>query len=129
MAIFNNLPYTDLHELNLDWILKTLKKLNDEWEELKAYVTNSLADMGNDINEIQNWIAQFDENTFKQWIVEQVNLYLTAGVYFGLTNDGYFVAYIPQSWNMLQFGTTGLDSFPDVPVDYGHLTLSLKEGT
>ena len=26
MALFENFPYTNLHELNLDWIIETLKK-------------------------------------------------------------------------------------------------------
>ena len=44
-------------------------------------------------------------------------------VYFGLTDTGYFVAYIPESWNDIIFGTSGLDDFP-AGVDYGHLTLT-----
>lgn len=29
MALFENFPYTNLHQLNLDWIVKTLKQLKD----------------------------------------------------------------------------------------------------
>ena len=31
MALWNNFPYTNTHELNLDWILEELKKLTEEW--------------------------------------------------------------------------------------------------
>lgn len=31
MSIFNEFPYTNFHELNLDWILKTVKDLVNEW--------------------------------------------------------------------------------------------------
>ena len=44
-------------------------------------------------------------------------------VFFGLTDTGHFVAYIPDSWDNIIFGTTGLDDFP-IGVDYGHLTIS-----
>ena len=30
MALFENFPYTNLHELNLDWLIKELNKLKDE---------------------------------------------------------------------------------------------------
>lgn len=58
MAIFNEFPQTNFHDMNLDWILKTVKDLTDTWlsysenwnrwredtdaamEELKDFVTN-----------------------------------------------------------------------------------------
>ena len=57
MAIFNNYPYTDFHEMNLDWVLKTLKEMDARIDELKAeilreaieateeYVDDKLADV------------------------------------------------------------------------------------
>lgn len=44
-------------------------------------------------------------------------------VFFGLTEDGHFAAYIPENWDEITFGTSGLDDFP-AGIDYGHLTLS-----
>ena len=38
MAIFENLPFTNLHELNLDWIIKKLKQLEDQYPELAKAV-------------------------------------------------------------------------------------------
>lgn len=47
-------------------------------------------------------------------------------VFFGLTDDGHFVAYIPDSWSDITFNTTDYDiiltAHPEV--DYGHLILS-----
>ena len=48
-------------------------------------------------------------------------------VWFGLNDDGYFVAYIPDSWADIIFNTTGLD-ISIVGVDYGHLVLSFDVG-
>lgn len=39
MSFFNNYPYTDFHELNLDWVLKNLKELDKEWDEFKVLNT------------------------------------------------------------------------------------------
>ena len=32
MALFENFPYTNVHELNLDWIIKTVKEINDKFD-------------------------------------------------------------------------------------------------
>ena len=38
MALFENFPYTNLHNLNLDWIVKTVKENNETVNELQEYV-------------------------------------------------------------------------------------------
>ena len=43
-------------------------------------------------------------------------------VFFGLTDSGYFVAYIPESWDDITFNTTQYDIESDV--EFGHLVLS-----
>ena len=49
---------------------------------------------------------------------------LVKAVYFGITDDGYFVAYIPESWGDIIFNTTGLDINLPIQPEYGHLVLS-----
>lgn len=36
MGVFNNFPYTNFHELNLDWLLKKMKELEAAWNSWKA---------------------------------------------------------------------------------------------
>ena len=31
MALYNNYPYTNFHELNLDWIIQTVKNIESQW--------------------------------------------------------------------------------------------------
>lgn len=57
----------------------------------------------------------------KVWIEENIVLYIgnvIKFVFFGLTENGYFVAYIPDSWNEIIFGTCMTDEC------YGRLTLT-----
>lgn len=42
--MIHNFPYTDFHELNLDWLMKDIRKLEDAMREFKA--TNTLEYMG-----------------------------------------------------------------------------------
>ena len=42
MAIFNNYPYTNVHELNLDWVIKLVKELDFKVEDLEDIVNNKI---------------------------------------------------------------------------------------
>lgn len=120
----NRVPYTNIHDLNLDWILCTVQQLDQGFDALQKEVTEKLQELGVELEEVQKWISQFDKDEFVKYIKDTVDKYLTSGVYFGLTDSGYFVAYIPDGWKDIQFGTTGLDTFPIIEPEYGHLTLS-----
>ena len=36
MSIFNEFPYTNFHELNLDWILKKIRELAEDWSKMQT---------------------------------------------------------------------------------------------
>ena len=127
---FNKFPYTDFHELNLDFLLTNYKRLLDALSELDTWVDNhekeyeALKQMVDDL-ESGKWSDEFIESLLKWYRYNIVDIIgeLIKQVFFGITDDGYFVAYIPESWNDITFGTTGLDDFPE-GIEYGHLTLS-----
>lgn len=116
---------TDLRELicKVTAILKGVADLEGwkeehekEYEELKKFYDDLMA--GNFTPEMEQALYQWTvENT-----VEIIGKAIKT-VFFGLTDDGYFVAYIPDSWNNITFGTTGYDDFPE-GVEYGRLTLT-----
>lgn len=128
--LFNNeFPYTDFHELNLSWLiekykflLETLHKIDgwieeheEEYEELKKLYDDILA--GNFPPEMIK--------SLEEWTIKNTESIISAAikmVFFGL-EDGYFVAYIPDSWSEITFGTTKLDDFV-AGYDFGHLTLT-----
>lgn len=62
------------------------------------------------INQLATWI---DNNL--QELVGRVVKY----IFFGLTDDGYFVAYIPDTWDFINFDTI-IDTTSPL---YGHLLL------
>ena len=43
MGFFNKYPYSDFHELNLDWVLSMLKEMDKEWDEFQVLNTITIA--------------------------------------------------------------------------------------
>lgn len=41
MAIFDNFPYTNVHDLNTDWLVKTVKEVKDKAENIDASVSSA----------------------------------------------------------------------------------------
>ena len=44
MGLFDHFPYTNVHELNLDWILSMMKALEAEWKQFTAGNSLTFAD-------------------------------------------------------------------------------------
>lgn len=123
-------PHTRTYDSDLGWLIKTVKELTEaaeslndwriqheeEYKQLKALYDALMS--GNFPPEIVIAFNNWARANMPSLLAEMVK-----SVWFGLTDDGYFVAYIPESWAEIIFNTTGLDiSIPDT--DYGHLVLS-----
>lgn len=85
-----------------------------------------------EIEALKSEFEEFKEHGFEDYYLEQIEqwvndnletLYalLVQQVYFGLTLDGHFVAYIPESWDDIIFDT-GFDYSIDT---YGRLILRM----
>lgn len=120
LDIFNHqYPYTDFHELNLSWIIEHFKEFIDDIDSLESWRSthekeyNELKNLTNSINarltDIEN--GDFPESLYNAmktwWEANSVDLVgeLVRFVFFGLTIDGYFVAYIPENWREINFDT------------------------
>lgn len=83
----------------------------------------SIDEMKNDIKTLREWVDNFDANVEKT-LREIIDKYIATMVFFGITDDGYFVAYIPDNWDDITFYTTELDIFLPIEPEYGHLVLA-----
>ena len=130
-------PYAapgDHYQYDLYWLVNQLKQALSNTETLRLH------DIGQDtrLDGLDTVTAQLKEATdqlfaklkagdfTKDTFIEWVNTNMTGIIYqmvrfvfFGLDDDGHFVAYIPASWEFLHFDTL-LD--PDKP-GFGHLVV------
>lgn len=130
-------PYAapgDHYQYDLYWLVNQLKQALSNTETLRLH------DIGQDsrLDGLDALTAQLKKATCqlfaklkagdftKDMFIEWVNTNMTDIIYqmvrfvfFGLDDDGHFVAYIPASWEFLHFDTL-LD--PDKP-GYGHLVV------
>ena len=127
---YNKYNYTDFHDLNLSWLIDAVKQLlieMDNMEEWKAQHIEEYEQLKKLYDDLMagNFTPEM-ENALYEWTVKHTVEIIGKAiktVFFGITDDGYFVAYIPDSWSDIIFGTSGLDTFP-AGVEFGHLTLT-----
>lgn len=83
--MFNTYPYTDFHELNADWILKTMKELRSDYSGLVAGYEQIEADFRDLQREVNNLL-----NTMEADIRQAINTYLPEAMapYIQQLNDG-----------------------------------------
>ena len=92
----------------LNHMLDDVNNIVKDYDELKK-----------ELNEIQKWIQNFSTDYLEKLIAEKI----ATMIFVEISDAGYIVYYIPDTWNDITFNTTGLDI--DVKnKDYGHLVLS-----
>lgn len=130
-------PYAapgDHYQYDLYWLVNQLKQALENTETLRVH------DIGQDarLDGLDKVTAQlksacdvlfdkltkgdFTKDTFEQWVntnMTGIIYQMVRFVFFGLDDDGHFVAYVPASWEFLHFDTL-LD--PDKP-GFGHLVV------
>lgn len=130
-------PYAapgDHYQYDLYWLVNQLKQALSNTETLRLH------DIGQDtrLDSLDTLTAQlkeatcqlfaklkagdFTKNDFLRWVdtnMTDIIHEMVRFVFFGLDDDGHFVAYIPASWEFLHFDTL-LD--PDKP-GFGHLVV------
>ena len=103
-------------------LCKVVKYINDLIDSDKEIIAE-LDALKKELDIVKKWIDNFDDNA-RAIMEEIINRYIVTMVFFGITDDGYFVAYIPESWDDITFYTTELDIFLPIEPEYGHLVLA-----
>lgn len=131
---FYEFPHTRTYDSDLGWLIKHVRTNTKAIELLEEWKNN--ADIT--ISDLRSLLDALESGTVPPEVADALTKWLTINakdivgamiknVWFGLTMSGYFVAYIPDSWNDIIFKTTGYDFFTDLQQEYGHLVL-LSEG-
>jgi len=124
MSFINEFPYTDFHELNLDWIIKNVKEITREFIELKKQNDNVLSDfeiLKNNFDELKNYVlSAFTDDNIRKIILS----YIATMIFVEISDSGYIIYNIPETWSDITFNTTELDIKVESQKEYGHLVLS-----
>ena len=82
MGLFEHFPYTNFHELNLDWIIQTVKDLDEKvnsiedriYNKAKAYTDEQVGQLRNEFYELENEFVAFKAEVnqmFNQYTAQQ----------------------------------------------------------
>ena len=114
-------PEQELHEL-----CKRLHTLFEYSQQLGTLTTEQMQELAKLQAEFEKFKASGFEDYYEQQLAEWISnnaalLFQTfaSQVYFGITDDGYFCAYIPDSWSDITFDTGAVYGRSD----YGRLIL------
>lgn len=101
---------------------KTIEHVNLNSEDIEK-LKKAVAQLG---ELLDNWASgKFDDvikNEVAKWVEDNVKFIFetySKQVFFGLTDDGYFCAYVPQSWSEISFDTGAIYGTEE----YGRLIL------
>ena len=75
MGLFENFPYTNFHELNLDWVIKTMKALDEKVDSIedriynksKEYTDEQIAILRNEFNSLEDEFIVFKAEVNKMF--------------------------------------------------------------
>lgn len=130
IKILNN----SLEDINI--LKEEIENTNSAFDGFKEEVNNQLEEEIGNTNSALNRFKEEVNNQFEElvngtWIQgtipyleELLKQYIPVAIFFEINNEGYFVANIPETWDEIQFNTTGYD-YPEINgVGYGHLVMS-----
>ena len=99
-------------------LCKVVDYINKLIEQDKVF-GEELDGIKHDLAEVQTWIDNFSTKYAEKIIKE----YIATMIFVEITDAGYIVYYIPQTWKDITFNTTGLDiAIPNT--EYNRLVLS-----
>ena len=97
-------------------LCKVVSKLNELIEKYASF-DDVVAEIQSAIDALQKQIDEFDTTYIEELIKDK----LANMIYVWVSDAGYFIYYIPESWNDVSFNTTGLDISNEELANNGHI--------
>lgn len=97
-------------------LCKVVSKLNELIEKYASF-DDVVAEIQTAIDALQKQIDEFDTTYIEKLIKDK----LANMIYVWISDAGYFIYYIPESWNDVSFNTTGLDVSNEELANNGHI--------
>lgn len=119
-AFGERFPYTNFHDLNLDWIIKEIKRVIADEEQQNT----NIAELKEQVANLEEWVNNYDPSFIQTTVLEYLESILAHMIFVEISDAGYFVYHIPNGWEEITFHTTGLDIELPIQPQYGHLVLS-----
>lgn len=99
-------------------LCKVVKYINGLIDQDKIFA-DEIDNLSAELASVQEWINNFDTSYAERIIADC----LATMIFVEISDAGYIVYYVPESWEDITFNTTGLDVI--IPnTEYGRLVLS-----
>jgi hypothetical protein len=108
----NSLSYYEI-------LCKVVTYINELIEQDKIF-GDELTNLLKELEKVKEWINNFDTS----FIEELIKKYIATMILVEISDSGYIIYNIPESWKDITFNTTGLDIKLKIQPEYGHLVLS-----
>lgn len=109
MGFFDNFPYTNFHQLNLDWILRTLRELRGKTEQFDESINTATAKAEQARNSAEEARSFSESSLYYSQVAEALT---KSGKRYILIGDSYLVGYTPEgtvtNWGLYFRQLTGL---------------------
>ena len=100
-------------------LCKVVDYLNHMMDDVNV-VVNDYTELKKELEVVRKWIDNFSSEYLEKLIAEKI----ATMIFVEISDAGYIIYYIPETWNDIAFNTTELDiRIPEYP-DYGRLVLS-----
>lgn len=119
MALFENFPYTDMHQLNLDWIVKTVKEFQDQYTHIQELIDNGELTITNATTQGLTQLEEKQtelENLLDQWytthsadIVNELSNAVASFAEQANTIINEIIQSIPQDYSVLSANVQKLE--------------------
>lgn len=85
-------------------LCKVVNYINSQIHD-DTQIINNIEELKKELAVVQKWIDDFDTS----YAEEVLSKYIANMIYVDISDSGYIIYHIPDSWNDITFNTTGLD--------------------